>query len=259
MVLLHRLNTASTSLNVNFSADMISAAFQDESSGPWHFNRMYSLPPVGACITSAAVSATLDATLLANLVANGTRLDAGEHISVTGPASSAEAEILPAARNFYGGAIGSDYGLQPLMSLFFGNGSTRVSSTGGPDVGAFQIDLTPVAAIALTDPNLTIQRGSDSEVRWSGGDPQGLALVVGFARAKIAASTAMFACVERASIGHITVPDWATAHFPSATGPADTLLGIFALPATATRFTATGLDNGLGLFINGQLRSVDIR
>jgi uncharacterized protein (TIGR03437 family) len=259
IVLLNRLNTSSSALNVNFSADMISAVFQDEQSGPWHFNRMYSLPSPGTCITSVAAHPTLNATLIGNLAASGTRLDAGEHITVVGPATSAEAEILPAARNFYGGTLGNDYGLQPLMSLFFGNGSTRVSSTGGPNVGAFQLDLTPPPALTFTDPNLTLNRGSNTDVRWSGGDPQGLTLLLGFGVSNITASTAMFACIERTSQGHIAVPDWVVAHFPSPTGPADTLLGIFALPANATRFTATGLDNGLGLFINGQLRAIDIR
>lgn len=259
LVLLDRLRA--TGPDVNVSADMMTAIFQNETAGPWHFNRMHSLPPVGSCITAAAAGTGLDGTLLADLAVSGARLDAGEHISITGPASSAEAELLPAARNFYGATLADDYGLAPLLSLFFGNGSTRVSGSGGPDVGTFQLDLIAPPTIAFSTPAPTaVTRGTSLDVSWTGGDPQGLVLVLGFAKATLTNSTASFACVQRSSQGRATIPDWATAHFPNpVAGSTGAMIGVAALPASATRFNATGLDNGVGMFLSIDIRIVEVR
>jgi hypothetical protein len=258
---LHNLSIVPGMPGFDFSADMVSAIFQDEPTGIFHFNRLYSLPPPGSCITSTAVGSTLNATLLANLAISGSVLDAGDAISVLGPLSSATAGPLPAARKFYGAMLANDYSFGAVKALFFGSGSHRVSGPGGANVGAFQVDLTPPTALAwLNRASVTaLHRGASFDFTWSGGDPQGLVLILGFARAKRTASTASFACVQRSSQGRTTVPDWVTAHFPDpAPGSTDAVVGVLALPASAAHFTATGLETGLGLFLSGEIRAVEL-
>ncbi len=265
VVMLNRFHTTAAlplNLNLDFTSDLTAAIFQNEPAGAWHFNRLYSLPPPGACTTFTAQGAGLTTELLADLVASGPRLAAGAQISTTGPLSAANAAPLPGARNFYGALLGTDFGLQPLMSLFFGGGSHRVRGPGGADVGAFQFDVTPPPQLTWTNRSSlsAVTRGSPVEVTWTGGDPQGLAVVLGFSRAPLTASGAGFACVERAPVGRLTIPGWVTSHLADGgSGEPDGMVAVVGLPAAATPFAAAGLDLGFGLFASGQIRGVDFR
>ncbi|MBX9600133.1 MAG: hypothetical protein K2X35_03975 [Bryobacteraceae bacterium] len=260
LVLLNRFGSV---LNIPpFTTDLVAGVFQNEPAGPWHFNRMYSLPPVGTCTTYGLQGFDLTTDLMARLATGGARLNAGPGLRVTGPASSAQAVTLPRAGNHYGALLGTDLRLDPMLTLFFGGGSSRVNGTGGGDVGAFQVEIPPVPALNWSNREsfARLTRGSAFEVTWSGGDPAGLTLALGFGRGGPDRAMGGFACVARTSSGRFSVPGWASASLPDdGTAQPDGLLSLFALPASATIFTATGLDLGFGLFAQGQTRWLDIR
>lgn len=133
------LNRFGTLLNVApFTTDLVAGMFQNEATGPWHFNRLYSLPPVGTCTTYGLQGFGLDTGLMARLATAGARLDAGARLEVLGPASSAQAPMLPQAGNYYGAALGTDLRPDALRRLFFGNGSHRVSGAGARMSGPFK-------------------------------------------------------------------------------------------------------------------------
>ncbi|MEO5923201.1 MAG: hypothetical protein ABIR70_05170 [Bryobacteraceae bacterium] len=246
----------------DFTGDLSTAIFQNEPAGPWHFNRLYSLPPPGTCTTYTAHTAGLTTDLMLSLMSNGPDLGAGDKITTIGPLRSGSADVLPGSKGAYGGPMGTDYGIPAISSLFFGNGANRVSGPGGSDVGPFQVSLTAPPALTWLERSTqsSLTRGAPLQINWAGGDPQGLVLVVGFARAPKLQSTGIFACVERTSQARLTVPDWATAHLPDdPSEPADGVLAVVALSPTATQFNATGLDFGLGVFITGSVRANDFR
>jgi uncharacterized protein (TIGR03437 family) len=250
-------------LHLDFTSDLAGGVFQDEGAGPWHFNRLYSLPPPGACTTFSAKGGSLKTDMMAGLIASGTRLSAGEQLTLAGPSGDAVVRPLPAALNFYGTLAGTTLDVEGLMSLFFGGASSRVSSAGGPDVGAFEVEMAPVPRLDWTnrDELGAVLRGVAVDVTWTGGAADSLVAVMGIGRNPPSQSAAGFLCVERAAAGRVSVPSWATASVPqggSADEPAG-LMTLIALPAEATRFTAAGLDLGFGVFSSAEAIDVDFQ
>jgi hypothetical protein len=253
-------STVGPPLGLDLSSDLVSAIFQDEPVGPWHFNRLYSLPPAGACVTYGLNSGELTTGALADLAANGRLLSAGSQIAVSGPGGDAAALPFPAARGFYGLMAAPDFFLAQLMSLLLGETSSQIRGSGGNDVGPFEVGMTPPPRLIWTNPGEleTLRRGDPLELTWNGGDPQGLIVVVAVGRRRTELSSSGFVCAARAADGRFQVPNWITATLAGGE-PDDNPNGIVvltALPAEASSFSATGLDQGFGVLTSAQARGV---
>jgi len=257
---IHATSSPLLNIGIDFTADLAAGFFQNEPAGPWHFNRVYSLPPAGTCLTYGAHTSVVSSASVAELAANGTRLSAGPQISITGP-RTLNVSALPLARNFYGRLLGADLRL-PMVSLFFGGGSHQVTAMGGPDIGAFDFTLAPPARLTWTNRDAfdSLARGAPVEVTWSGGDPESLTMILGYGQDRLLTAAGWFVCAARTARGRLTIPGWATAHLPDEAGAAvDGSVSLVALPPSAVRFSATGLDHGFALFTSGQVRGVDVR
>lgn len=263
VILLARVHTTTPLPRLDFASDMLAAFFQDEPAGPWHFNRMYSLPPAGSCATYAFPDGELTTSLLADFAANGAVLSAAPELAIGGPGGNTTARALPDARNFYGALAGTDFGLAPLMSLIFGmSDTTRVSAVAADDVGAFAVDLAPPPRLDWTNREAltTLTRGDPLDISWTGGDPAGLVVAAAFARRRQSLSSAGFVCTEHGSANRFTVPGRITGSLPSndqAEG-FDAIALVGGLPATAQAFTASGLDAAAGLHASVEARGVDV-
>ena len=251
-------------ISMDFATDMVAGVFQEESRGPWRFNRAYSLPPPGSCTTYAQAEGRVRPQLLADLIRNGSLLDAGETLAISGSVGQTEARPLPLAGNLYGALAGTNLETaRPLLELFFGApDSLRVTGRGGDEVGAFEVSLESPAAILWTNESstATITRGSQVEITWTGGEPGGLVLLLALGANRLAQAASGFACVERTDAGKITVGNWVTSTLTAdEPGAADGLIILASLPGSAAPFQTDGLDAGVGLFVVAASRAVDIR
>ncbi len=266
LVLLSRVNGEAElplGLHLDFTSDVASGIFQNEPAGPWHFDHLYSLPPPGACTTFSAKGGSLKTDMLAALITSGTRLSAGVQLTLSGPGGDVAVRPSPATLNFYGTLAGTTLDIKGLMSLFFGGASSRVSSVGGPDVGAFEVEMAPVPQLDWTNRDAlgSVVRGVEVDVTWTGGPADGLVAVMGVGRNPPSQSAGGFLCVERAAAGRVLVPSWATAYVPGGGSPEEPagLMTLILLPAKASTFTATGLDFGFGLFSSVEAIDVDFQ
>ncbi len=261
VVMLNRFHTSF--LAVSYNTDMFAGVFQDEPIGPWHFNRFYSLPPAGSCATYSANQGTLGPSLLVSLATNGRQLVPGATISISNGSTTQAGFPLPGTQGFIGQTLGTDAQFEIPLPLFFRDASPhRISASAGSGVGAFEISLTPPERLTWTNREsfAVVNRGAQTEVTWTGGDPQGLVAVIGSGHSSSTLSGGGFLCVARASQGRFTVPTWATESLPDR-GPTapNGEIAVIALPANATTFQASGLDRGFGVFTSGQIRGVEFR
>jgi uncharacterized protein (TIGR03437 family) len=96
----------------------------------------------------------------------------------------------------------------------------------------------------------TISRSADLNISWSGGDPNGYAVIVGTSTADAPQVTASFACMEKNSAGQFTVPSWVLSGVPKSGTLSQAGLNVsngFLLMGSYpsfTSFSAPGLDFG---------------
>jgi uncharacterized protein (TIGR03437 family) len=151
----------------------------------------------------------------------------------------------------------------PVTPLYLEPGALTVDNGAGTaQVGAFTSNLTiPVNPATWTSqtPGSTLPLTQDITVTWSGGGAGELVAVTGSSAARDIAAGAEFVCVERATVGSLTVPAWIVSALPPS-GVVDGVNAGFMTFATTlaqpSRFSATGLD--LGYFNWGliQLKNV---
>ncbi|HTP88619.1 MAG TPA: hypothetical protein VMJ34_16810, partial [Bryobacteraceae bacterium] len=180
-------------------------------------------PPPGSC--SVAVS-----RVGANAPPPGTGLNAGDAITVTGPAG-----LLSAGTTSSGGYF------MAKSPARLSQGSYSFASNGGGDVGAFTASLNMTAPAAWT--NMAAYTGGTLNgtnpliFTWTGGDP------AGYVTASIASANSTYnsvlQCNATASANTLTVPaSLLRAVFP---GPITVSLTSTSAPVS---FKASGLDTG---------------
>ena len=190
-----------------------------------------------------------------------TVLDAGDLLTVTGP-NGVKTLVKGSATGLqYSRTLGNvTTGLSGGTPLYLDKGSYTVAGTGGPGVGAFS------AAITLPDPLVwtnqaatdTVTRASGQTVTWTGGDPSGSVLILGFSTVAGAQAGREFLCVEKASAGTFTIPAAvllalpATVGSPSGTTAASVTGALGVGYQKSNSFTAPGIDQGtiVGLGLN---------
>ncbi|MBI1356976.1 MAG: hypothetical protein GC160_21760 [Acidobacteria bacterium] len=241
-------------LPVGFSitADIVSGLFQNEPAGPWRFNRLYSLPPPGACTAYAFNEGRPSLRYFAGLARPGAALSAGERLDVDAAAGQGSALAVPALADLYSGFVGTSAALDPALALIFGESAgASVSAPGGADVGAFSVDIAGPPAFSWSNREVaqSLRPGQPLTLEWTGGDPGGLVVIAGFTKSEAQLASSAFVCAARADQGRFTVPALSTA---ALVRDGQTLIGKLVLAAArpaADPFQAPGLAQGLGLFV----------
>jgi uncharacterized protein (TIGR03437 family) len=238
------------------------------------------LPPVGTCIASTSSYQTDEHLALSVgeiAVPNQRGLSAGGQIRLIrqkpGQPEEARREIGDAwgdqgnyrARLGYGGLM-----LRPgFPGLFLEPGDYRLESSGGTDVGPFNIAMSFPAPFQWTDRDQisTIDRSRGVTVHWAnppGTDTRDQLMVI-FARNVDRISTAIGMCIcnARASAGQFTIPAALLANVPAsieARGERYDKLVVASLSTKPIKSVQTkGLDSGIVFATYDNGRVVDYR
>jgi hypothetical protein len=164
-------------------------------------------------------------------------LNAGSAISISGPNG---AKQLTAAQ---GGAYSAQLG------TYLDPGAYTFSGAGGADVGVIQGQLTMPPAIVWSNASssASVNRAQGLTVNWTGGDPNGFAIISGYAMVSQGNGGALFSCMTVASAGTFTVPPMVTMALPASGSGGVTLMGASA----PVSFTGQGIDVGLATASSG--------
>ena len=184
--------------------------------------------------------------------ANGTGIDAGTALNISGPRGIRQIPQFPPLNNplfpgAYGGILSDP--LNPLAGGYLEPGSYTISNGSGGTVGPFQVSQTlPQTLQWLNESSLTaVNRAQGVQVTWSAADPNGVVQISGYssnATDPLNIVTGGFSCFERASAGSFTVPSAVLLALPATGGSAENGALLLGSSTIATRFTASGLDYG---------------
>jgi uncharacterized protein (TIGR03437 family) len=226
-------------------------------SGSAYFNKInapniftslgpFEYPSMGTCsvFTSvgSSVGAPQDPTPL-------TALDAGPSMNVVGPGTSGTQVIPEATKGQYLGP------LSPTGTFLNAGAFTINNGSGGADVGpASAGPVTIPAALVWSNQSSisTVTRSQGVTVSWTGGDPNGAALISGFAIQSNQAG-ATFICTAPTSAGQFTVPPAVLLALPASTGAGELTVGGITAPV---KFIAPGLDTGYALSVASNSQSI---
>jgi uncharacterized protein (TIGR03437 family) len=230
------LSVAGVSRTVNISSG--SAEFQkytalqlNESSS------VFSIPSIGSCIILISNSNNPTSPVTA------TGLDAGASIALAPPSGSA-VSLMPAAgqKGYYSASLSA----AP-------SGTYQFTGPGGADVGAFNASLSVPAALTWTNvPTAPVDRTTGFTLNWTGGDPNGYAIIEGVSSnpGTIGGSIgANFICLAPVAPGTFTVPTSVLLALPATSTTSASAQGIVLLGTVSApqKFSAPGLDLGVGL------------
>jgi uncharacterized protein (TIGR03437 family) len=239
-------------LPLNFSNDNVFALARSEQGGPWAFNPLISLPPVGSCAVYNTTINQPGNSYVLGLTQPGGTLDAGSQLSIFAPAGQVPAPLIRDDPRFYAAAI---------LSNTPASGYT-ILAPGGADVGAFATNVTlpPPPQWTNTTQIGSIRRSDGVTVTWQTDDTADPIVIAGASTDVPTNSSALFLCLASPADGQFSVPDYVLSSLP-ATRPQRALnIGILyvgALPLqNATSFVATGLDAGFALAASGSAKSV---
>jgi hypothetical protein len=236
-------------------SDSVLGFITQQTGGAFPYNRIFSLPPPGAC-TVATASGVLAGSLVSDYLGSTAKfLDSGSpwSISTTGPGAASQA-----VGQFFtpGGLVGHiGYSIAQLPSLgssiLLNPGKYTLSAAGGADVPPFQASFSMPSmmtwASALGDPTIIVDRTQPLTIGWSGiTDPSYTGFVAGGSFDAPTASTAIFFCLAPQGATSFTVPAAVLAALPASRSRASQSVGaVYAgawnLSSPAT-FSATGLD-----------------
>jgi hypothetical protein len=183
-------------------------------------------------------------------------------VNIAGPKGAMSMNVdTPYSQAVLGAINGFDPPNPNLPSIapqFLDPGNYTVSAPGasppnGLAVGSFSAQIGVPGVLDFTNRYAfaqTLDRTQSLTVNWTGGDPNGYVLISGISISAISPKPgphANFYCVEHASAGTFTVPDYVVLSMPPTF---DGQLGGFQFGLAvgqlgATRFTASGLDVGL--------------
>ncbi|OFW09468.1 MAG: hypothetical protein A3H27_02380 [Acidobacteria bacterium RIFCSPLOWO2_02_FULL_59_13] len=174
--------------------------------------------------------------------ANGTGMDAGSAINISGPRGNRQ--LTQQAPGIYGGILSDP--LNPFTGAYLEPGSYSINNGSGGTVGPFQVSQTlPQTLQWLNESSITaVNRSQGVQVTWSAADPNGVVQIQGVATDVSNTVTGGFICLERASANSFTVPSAILLALPATGGSAEKGALFVGSSTIATRFTASGLDYG---------------
>ncbi|MBI1357583.1 MAG: hypothetical protein GC160_24850 [Acidobacteria bacterium] len=194
--------SASAGLGAEAQLDYANALFLETPSGPWSYNRLYALPPVGACQVHGFGGNVLRPGALARQLQA-----AGDLTPMATVGAGAVAVALDAARGA-AAALGRLVGVAPdafpTDAPFYQEGGSYPVSTSDPAVSG---EATVPAGLTWTnrDEAATVPRGRDLTIRWSGATRDRV-YVVGFSADEPRGASAIFVCAADAAAGQWSVP-----------------------------------------------------
>jgi uncharacterized protein (TIGR03437 family) len=206
-------------------------------------------------------------------------LDAGSAINVTGPNGAKQltkgqgglySATLATVTGIGGGIPGLPGGIPGLPGgggasasyLTAGSYSTN-NGAGGVDVGGFTSNLTIPANFAWSNEASTTQvtRSNDLQVTWTGAGANDYVFVTGTSFDQTARVGAAFYCLERGSVGQLTVSSAILLGMPASSVVSGSQTGQLSVGVTGepSRFTARGVDVGVFSYQNMTAKTVGYR
>lgn len=222
-------------------------------SGTLYSPAQFETVSFGACTVTTFSSKSRTTTPAFPLGGKLTGLDAGQSLTVTGPAGT---RALTGS-SLLGLGYYSNFSMgDGTPGNFFDPGRYSVTGTGGADIGAFSASLILPQALTWTNQSSidTVNRAAGQLVTWSGGDSTSNVSINGESTS-ISNGTdfvgSAFHCQARVSDGSFTIPSVVLLSLPVST---NTAISGFSVPGgslslgaatTYSTFTAPGLDLGL--------------
>lgn len=194
-------------------------------------------------------------------------LDAGDVLTVTGP-NGAKTLIKGSTTGLaYSRTLGNvTTGLPGGTPLYLDKGVYTVTGAGGSGVGAFSATITLPDPLVWTNMSTTdtVTRSAGQTVNWTGGDPSGTVLLIGFSTVTGANRGREFLCVAPASAGTFTIPPQVLLALPAnsvSTGTsAASVTGALGVGfEKSNSFTAPGIDQGAIVGFGLNLRTVTFK
>jgi len=233
--------------------DSVFADFRKIASGPWAFDSVYSLPPLGTCTTYVMEGDVINGSaLLPGEASTANVLAAGANLTAQGPGGSIQ---VPGPAPF-GALLGGQDPAEKLTTPFFDvPGGATFSTSGGTDVDPITANVNTPAGITWTNQNAlgTINRSKGFTVTWSGGNPASdNAIVVGIGENLSSNVSTVVICLADVSVNSFIVAPPFLANL-AATNLADTTtagaLFVGSLPMKKPgQFSAKGLNTGIAAF-----------
>jgi len=171
-------------------------------------------------------------------------LDAGSGINVTGPGGSITLTQTISGQSFPGTYFPPGGTVPAGFIPTTGGSFTFDNSSGGKDVGHFNVSMTmPPAFVWTNQPQISsVARTQGVNVTWSGGAPGTTVIISGGSTATVGSKsvTVTFTCQAPISAGQFTVPVPVLLALPAGTGTLS-----LSDSANFQLFSASGLDYGI--------------
>ena len=221
------------------------------------FNAAVAIPPAGSCTVYSAAGNIAGET---PLFAFNTRvMDAGT-LTLTAASGRQTFSKVTLGSPVYSTTQGSSLSGSP--PLYVNPGLFQISGAGGSDVSAFNLSLT-VSATGLNWTNSnqiqSVDRTQPLNFTWSG--TAGAVVITGSAYDVPNNLSGEFLCVAPTGATSFSVPSWVLANLPPSQTIAANSRNRFGVTGVSSpvSFTASGLDNGIGLVVSAQQKALSVR
>jgi hypothetical protein len=228
---------------------------------------IHVLPPAGSCsgITGKWQPGDGPQAVFGLAAETGVHgLDAGAAITMRGPGGErrlngwgAESYSARLTRKANDGSR--------TLATFLTPGEYTVASSGGSDVGAFEVRLRVGSTLRWTnrDGLATVDRAAGVAVEWNGADPDWPVLVAAMSVDRVSTASYVTLCMVPAGATQFRIPADALANLPASRIEAGLPLSFLVVMQSAAgaqaAIRARGLDEGMAFFIAGSGRSVVYR
>jgi hypothetical protein len=191
------------------------ASFRRETGGPFAYNALASLPPLGACTVHAVPGDFFGGAPLPAFRASAAELNAGATLTMGGTTAGRSTYYS----SILAGTLATFRTLGLPLSSF--DRPLRVQGPGGVDVPAFSVDLP--AAPAIRWPGRTsgrvALRGGGFTVNWEGGDGPGNVVVIAGVNPNVPENaSAVFVCTASPGTRSFGVPPYILQALPASVG-----------------------------------------
>ena len=255
----------------SFDFDYAAAAFGNENGQ----GLFAPLPPFGSCrVHSGRISVR---RLLSDLrdpsswggsqpSSPGNRLDAGPEISLTGLGGVKVLRAAGRQRSAYSGVVGGEIPLRqfPKTPLFFAPGPYHVMSSGGKDVGPFDVRVQAQRPIQWTNRAriARVQRAAGVTLEWKEASRDDAVLIAATSSDEISGQSSVCICLAYAKDRRFTIQPLSLGNLPPSVEDnlEPSLLLISELPIEPpVSIQARGLDAAFASFVSVSARIVTFR
>jgi hypothetical protein len=255
----------------SYDFDYAAAAFGNRMG-----RRLFSpLPPLGSCRVHSGrisvrrfLSAVRDPSAWAGTQPSSpeNRLDAGPEISLSGHAKVKVLRPELRQRSAYSGVVGGEIPLTQFAKtpLFFTPGAYHVMSSGGKDIGPFDVSVQARRMIRWTNrARLSrVQRSAGVTLEWKEARGDDAVLIAATSSDEVSGDSSVCVCLAYAKDRHFTISPLSLGNLPpSAEGNLEpSLLLIAELPLEPpVSIQARGLDAAFASFVSVSARIVRFR